>query len=1162
MTHPAEDDLLLRLLEFGAISLSDLREMEEELAHARTLVVGRDQGHGRISWLLQRGKIAPADLEAARAAGPRPEAPPRPALSPPPVPSGKGRYKVLNLLGEGGMGKVYKAHDRKLDRYVALKFLLASDPEMIKRFQREAQAQARLEHPGICRVYEVGEMDGRPFIAMQYIDGRTLKAARLEMTLEDKLQVVRAAAEAAHEAHRTGLIHRDLNPSNIMVERSETGAWVPYLMDFGLAREAAGPSLTQDGTAAGTPYYMSPEQAAGDIQKLDRRTDIYALGATLYELVSGSPPFEGTTVFDVLEKVVRAEPVPLRRRDPHIPVDLESIVMKCLEKEPQRRYDSARALAEDLGRYLDGDPVRARRAGPLYRLGKKAAKHKTAVGLAAAAVALLLAVAGLWLGERLSARERTALAQRFGREMQEVENILRLAHMLPLHDITPQIRQVEERMESIRSQMVVLGRPARGPGLYALGRGRLALDDPEAALESLRAAWEAGVREPDAAASLGRAYARVYQDRLPEAEAIRNPELREAKLKELEDRYRRPALEFLPLGAGATSEAPEYAKALLAMMGRRWQAALSFARQASERIPWLYEAHRLEGEIHAAVAAAAEREGRYDEAEAALAKAREALARALTVAPSDPALHLAEAELISGRMRMDESQGRPVEEAYRQTVEAVERALRADPGNAGAYDVLSYAEWFRGTALKRAGRDPEEAFRKAEAAARRALELEPGRTRALMRLGLSFVSRGEWEWETGTDAVPAFLEAQSRYEEAARREPGNVVVLNNLGNVHMLLGERARWSGGDPEPHLRKAIEVYQTALQISPGLSYLHSNLGNSWASIGEYWMDHGRDPEAELDEAERSHREAVRINPKYTRGWLNLAFDLADRARWAALSGRDPRPDLERALDACARAQELNPTAGNLHLTMANCHLDWAEWLFDHGENPTERLERARELLARSLELRATDAGAEASLGMTHHVAAGWAWARGLAPEADLAKAERAFTRAAAIDPSYGTASRERGSLWFDRALWGPPADRARLLQAAEADLRRAIEINKEDAIAHALLARVLLAGGGGGWKEAAALAERAKALNPLEPQGIIARAEVMAAGGDPGGGWTVLREALSRRPGSVKLLLASAAMGRGAPGSGEAADALLKMFPRHPQALALRRSPGTPR
>ncbi|MBC7978003.1 MAG: serine/threonine protein kinase, partial [Myxococcales bacterium] len=288
-----------------------------------------------------------------------------------PVP-GWDRYQPGRFLGRGGMGLVFLAHDPRLRRDVAIKFVRGDDPAHVQRLISEARAQALVSHARVCKVHEVGEVEGKVYIAMQYISGASLGAMAHELTVEQKVRLIRDAAEGLHEAHRATVIHRDIKPSNIMVERSSDGELRSYVMDFGLARSTKDDAATLSGTVLGTPRYMSPEQARGHTSTLDRRTDVYSLGATLYHLVTGQPPVAGEAVLQVLDNLRTAEPTAPRTLNPDIPVDLEAILLKCLERDRSERYDSARALAEDLGRFLDGDPVHARAAGAWYRLRKRA----------------------------------------------------------------------------------------------------------------------------------------------------------------------------------------------------------------------------------------------------------------------------------------------------------------------------------------------------------------------------------------------------------------------------------------------------------------------------------------------------------------------------------------------------------------------------------------------------------------------------------------------------------------------------------------------------------------------------------------------------------------------------------------------------------------------
>jgi serine/threonine protein kinase len=303
------------------------------------------------------------------------------------------RYEVGELLGTGGMATVHRATDKALGRVVALKFLRDENPLAIARFQREARAQARLDHPHICRVHEVGELRGRPFISMQYIAGSTLASVFGELSSEQKVALLREVALAVHAAHEAGLIHRDLKPTNILVERSKDGTYKPFVTDFGIARESGEPGLTVTGEVLGTPQYMSPEQALGRSNAADARTDVYALGATLYAALVGVPPFGGGSVSEVLVKVIAGDPPSLLGRDAAIPRALDTIVMRCLSARAEDRYPSAKALADDLGRFLAGEPLEARRPSVLQRLRKLARRHRTASVVLASTLVALAAIA-------------------------------------------------------------------------------------------------------------------------------------------------------------------------------------------------------------------------------------------------------------------------------------------------------------------------------------------------------------------------------------------------------------------------------------------------------------------------------------------------------------------------------------------------------------------------------------------------------------------------------------------------------------------------------------------------------------------------------------------------------------------------------------------------
>ena len=322
--------------------------------------------------------------------------------------AGWPRYRIEGFLGAGGMGSVYKAFDPSLNRYVAIKFLHRNDPTQTAQFLREARSQARVDHPNVCWVYEVGEVEGRSYITMQFIDGVSLAEIPDLLPVDAKVRLVRDVARAVHAVHRTGLIHRDLKPGNVLVGKGEGEDFAPHVLDFGLARDAEDTGLTRPGTVTGTPAYLSPEQALG--QTLDRRTDVYSLGVVLYELLGGRPPFQGENPPQTLIRLIRDEAVPLSKLNSAVLCDLETVVMKCLEKDPNQRYDSARALADDLERWLAGDPIAARPASLAYRLGKRLRKNRAVAAVAAASALALLVLGAVTVRNYWWARETAELA--------------------------------------------------------------------------------------------------------------------------------------------------------------------------------------------------------------------------------------------------------------------------------------------------------------------------------------------------------------------------------------------------------------------------------------------------------------------------------------------------------------------------------------------------------------------------------------------------------------------------------------------------------------------------------------------------------------------------------------------------------------------------------
>jgi len=383
----------------------------------------------------------------------------------------EGRYVLGPLLGKGGMGEVMEAWDVVLCRTVALKALREMEPAAMIRFMHEAQVQARVVHPNICRIYDIESSDGTLKITMQLVKGPSLEQAAKQLSVDEVVGILCQVTEAVHAAHRVNLIHRDIKPSNILLERTADGPWIPYLCDFGLAVSLGEPAMTMSNSVVGTPAYMAPEQTRGDRERIAPATDVYALGGTLHYALLGFPP-----------GAMDSSSAPRRGPRPGLPRDLDTIIRKCLEPDPERRYPTALALAEDLWRFRNGEPIHARprrrwRRFPM-RLPRRGHRLVPALCLGLALATLLAGRLG-WALEAQARDEDAAMAALLlsGAAIGE----FRASQLQPPHDLGPARALVAARMAAIRARMAKGGLLAKGMGWYALGRCHLLLGDYEEA---------------------------------------------------------------------------------------------------------------------------------------------------------------------------------------------------------------------------------------------------------------------------------------------------------------------------------------------------------------------------------------------------------------------------------------------------------------------------------------------------------------------------------------------------------------------------------------------------------------------------------------------------------------------------------------------------------
>ncbi|MBI2838958.1 MAG: protein kinase [Acidobacteria bacterium] len=950
------------------------------------------------------------------------------------------RYRIEAVLGEGGMGIVFKAADPELKRSVALKVIKEGSAEQTLRFIREAQAQARIAHDSICKVYEVGEVEGYRFIAMQYIAGWTLCDARDRLTLEQKIAVMQRVADALHEAHRLGLIHRDIKPGNIMVEQIEGGAWRPYLLDFGVLRDMEGPTVTRTGITVGTPQYMAPEQILGQVHKLDRRTDVYGLGATFYELLSGRPPFQGETSTDLLLKALNDDPAQLRRIEPSTPPDIDHIIMKCIEKEPQRRYESARALSEDLGRYVGGDPVLARGTTTWrYRTVKKIRKHKLVAIPVAAALIIIIAMLALGVRMQFQARKRELLARQLGQNLEGIASIMRGAYMMPPHDIRAEKRIVRERIGGIEEAMKAAGRSGAGVGNFAMGRAYRFLEENERARGYLQAAWDSGYREPEVAYELGLVMGHLYQQELEDVRGITDRVVRDRRLQESQNRFRAPAIEFLRMGKQASSLPIEYGEALISYYERRYDEAIGKAQAAASGDLWRYEEYQLEGRILQSRATEEGQQGRLDAASQSYEQAERAYKSALEIVRSHPGLYVDICSLHWNRLNTLSTGRRGGDAPFEEARRWAEAGTRIDPDNAGIHQLAANIHWLWGDDRLARGQDPVPQLEKAVEMAERVIELEPGRASAYESLGDTYEIWGAYKSFTGHPAGELMEKSIRNYQKAIRVRPTESVYMSLGSACSDYSGDAFEGWLADPTDFFRLGIDSEKKAHEINQKWGTPVNGLAKLYRLAARYEHLCGRDPRTLIHDAIEAAAATV-TDGQDSVGYYQIAVASRVETEYCLATGRATEVPYRTACENFEKALALAPDELFSHTELARTHVIRAAALLERGQDPGGVIREATRLLDRAVVLNPRYADAYFLMSESQQAIAAYDLQRGLAPSASLKRAIEASRKGLEINRQGAPGRITSATAWLLQARAAIVQDRP--IEKALAEARSLLE------------------------------------------------------------------------------------------------------------------------
>ncbi|MHC5081889.1 MAG: protein kinase domain-containing protein, partial [Planctomycetota bacterium] len=855
--------------------------------------------------------------------------------------SGKtlGPYRILEEIGRGGMGVVYKAFHPQLKRTVALKVLIAGEDateEAIKRFHREAEAVAKLgHHPNIVPVHDIGREGRQNYFAMHYVEGKPLDRMIDDGDVAPKkaASIAKRVANGLAHAHSHGVLHRDIKPANILVDE----AGEPQITDFGLAKDVTSESkMTRSGVTLGTPQYMPPEQANGILDAIDERSDVYSLGATLYEMLTLRPPFEGSTVLEVIQKVVSADPVSPRRGNPSIPRDLETICLKCIEKDPARRYPGSADLAEDLGRFLEGSPIQARPVSVAERILRRVRRNRAAA-IACAGILVALAT-GLIFGVRLltaekekeASRVRAERAERILEKGRKVSSVflavngelggvlgeLKAIHHGPgtLEERRKKAAPLWERVEAFGEE---LPRDSASQAAWIAVKGwyRRFAGYEEEAFEQFRESRE---RDPDVPHGL------LFEAMIRLLEYFDNTDL-PLMISGAE------GLEFVP--SVVESKASKEAQG-------RFMAVLDQAKNSSVWGESSTKAFRSVFENLEKI-----RNADFEAADRGLGKAlgipemalmteeilhsralvryylmrfpegRRAIDRVLDKLPEDAGAFRLKGKLFAGEGQAAMARGDAAASDFlKQAIENYSEAIRLGDKriatNARGLAYLKLAEL-----CVEGGADPTDVLERSLEDFGVSISQDP-EWAALSYQSRShvFYARGRYRRMIGEDGLDDFRLALKDAEEALRLRPEWARGLDNCGTCTRILGQAEKEKGESKRAHYQDALRLHGEALQRIPDSPQFLNNRAIVYMNLGELESHKGRDPTTFYELALADLDKALDPGGNYTIAWGSRGNVWSFVGQYRARVGGNAKEAFLKAIQDYSEALDRKPTLGVL--------------------------------------------------------------------------------------------------------------------------------------------------------------------------------------------------------------------------------------------------------
>ncbi|HEX3763440.1 MAG TPA: protein kinase [Kofleriaceae bacterium] len=925
---------------------------------------------------------------------------------------------MVEWLGAGGMGVVYAAYDPELTRKVALKVLTSDgsrSPEELPiraLLLREAQAMAQLAHPNVVAVHDVGNVDGRVFIAMELVEGVTLTnwLAAERRAPGEIITTFLAAGNGLAAAHAAGVIHRDFKPDNVLIGNDGR----VRVTDFGLARLALGePSGgTQGGRGklaqavstarsgvVGTPAYMAPEQYLG--RSVDARADQFSFAVALHEALYGKRPFAP------VELAIGADPPGRLVAGPRsgVSIVLRRALLRALSPDPDQRHASMAELLTTLA--------------PRPRRGR-------ALALAAVlAIAAAVASAGAYaIHLRAAAERRTELVGRLRSVAPELRTMLRSAHLLPLHDIRPTRDRVRSTMLDVEQQRhTPAGQDENGLIDLVLGEGYQALGDHERARTSLEAAWAAGQRGPDLDAALGQALGASYEKQLDQIEKTVPSARREAQIRALEARYREPALTHLRAALVARESSPAYLEALIAFHAHRFDESSQRASAALTESPMLYEAGVLQAKAHHEAARQLMAQDRREQATAEFDTARKTFERVLESARSDDEAWLAYGEMLYGQAEALFQHDELSAELKQKAITALHTARQINPESWQA--LMREADIYEGDANGAilSFQDPSAPVDKVLELASKARGLGADADQVDADICLAHWERAVYQGAHGIDPHPALEQATAACERAATAAP-TADLYNSLGVVYLSLASYDGEHGIDPIGSFELGERNFLDSLAIDDD-PLLHRQLGRLYTKLAQYQASHGQSPERAVERALPEYDRASTNDATRWDAWTGKSDALVARAEFQRQQHDDVQPTLTQAREALAHLRVGTQVVPAIRSRIAIAIVE-SEARLDHNADPTSVAKQLRAEAQQLMHLVLRDGFAYRSACRAKLVMARWMIAQHRAATPWLADAASEAEQARDADPKDAlawTASAEFEQLRAETARGAAP-------------------------------------------------------------------------------------------------------------------------------------------